>query len=311
MNNADETMVRAAWLYYEARLTHEEIAEELNMSRVAVTRLLQRARHEGIVRITITRPLPAEFELEVRLKKTFHLKTAVVVSPGATPADTLENICRAGARLLTQLVTPGSRLGLAWSSTLAHLASYLQRMDPPVQFTIHELAGTFLGPTTPYGIAWSVAEKMGVMLESLPVPVFVQSRDAYDALMKEDRICQALQHAADVDFALVGLGNICPDCTLVQTGFLSAEQAEILNQRGAVGDILMRFYDLQGQPVPTTQDGQVISLTMEQIRHIPNVIAVATGEAKVSPITGALRGHLIHGLVTDTETARLVLENHP
>jgi DNA-binding transcriptional regulator LsrR (DeoR family) len=307
MNNIDDVMVRAAWLYYEARLTHEEIADELHMSRVAVTRLLQRARQEGVVRITITRPLPAEFELEVRLKKAFHLKSAVVVSPGASPADTLENIGLFGAQLLSRLITPGSRVGVAWSSTLAHLANYLEKNDPLVPFTVHELAGTFLGPATPYGIAWRVAEKMGVPLESLPVPVFVQSREAYDALMKEERIRLALQHATEVDIAMVGLGNLCPDCTLVQTGFLTPEQTDIFKNQGVVGDILMRFYDEHGNPVHTPQDGQVISLTIEQIRRIPHVIAVATGETKIAPIIGALRGRLVQGLVTDTETARQVL----
>ena len=308
MNGNDELMVQAAWLYYEARLTHEEIAAQLHKSRVAVTRLLQRARQEGIVRITITRPLPAEFELEVLLKKAFHLRTAVVVNPGSTTADTLERLGQAGARLLLQLIFPGCRLGMAWSSTLSHLVNYLEKSNPPIPFTVHELAGTYLGLATPYGIASRVAENMGVSLESLPVPVFVQTQEAFEALMKEERIRAALQHAAEVDLALVGLGNLCADCTLVQTGFLTPEGSEQLQHRGAVGDILMRFYDAQGRHVPTPQDNQVIALTWEQLRRIPHIVAVAAGPAKVDALLGALRGQLIHSMVTDTDTARSILE---
>jgi len=308
MNGNDDLMVLAAWLYYEERLTHEEIAEQLHMSRVAVTRLLQRARLEGVVRITITRPLPAEFELELRLKKAFYLKFAEVVNSGVTASDTLEAIGRAAARLLNQIVFPGCRLGLAWSSTVAYMANYLERSDPPVPFSVHELAGTFLGPSTPYGISWRVAEKLGVPLESLPAPVFVQNREAFAALMKEERIRLALQHAAQVDIAVVGLGNICTECTLVQTGFLTPDQVVDLQRQGAVGDILMRFYDDRGEHVPTPQDGQVIALDWEQICHIPHRVGVASGLAKVEALLGALRGRVIHSLVTDTDTARGILE---
>ncbi|MEL6209782.1 MAG: sigma factor-like helix-turn-helix DNA-binding protein, partial [Pseudomonadota bacterium] len=45
----DDLMVRAAWMYYHDDLTHAEIARKLGLSRVKVTRLLKRAREQGIV----------------------------------------------------------------------------------------------------------------------------------------------------------------------------------------------------------------------------------------------------------------------
>ncbi|NJL94867.1 MAG: helix-turn-helix domain-containing protein [Anaerolineae bacterium] len=53
-----ELMIRAAWMYYHDALTHQEIAEKLNTSRVKITRLLQQAREQGIVEIRVTAPLP-------------------------------------------------------------------------------------------------------------------------------------------------------------------------------------------------------------------------------------------------------------
>ena len=50
-SNQLDLMTIAAWLYYEKRMTHEEIARELKMNRVGVTRLLQKAREKGIVKI--------------------------------------------------------------------------------------------------------------------------------------------------------------------------------------------------------------------------------------------------------------------
>ena len=77
--NSEELMVVAASMYYDDELTHEQIAEKLHMSRVAVTRLLQRARREGIVQVKITKRLPLQYELERSLKSTFGLKDVIVV----------------------------------------------------------------------------------------------------------------------------------------------------------------------------------------------------------------------------------------
>ncbi|WP_374712507.1 sigma factor-like helix-turn-helix DNA-binding protein [Symbiobacterium terraclitae] len=95
--------VLVAWMYYDEGLTHEKIARRLSLSRVAVTRLLQRARREGIVQIQITRPLPVQFQLERELEAAFGLKRAIVVPTYPEHGATLDALGRAGAP------RPGSR----------------------------------------------------------------------------------------------------------------------------------------------------------------------------------------------------------
>ena len=52
-----ELITRIATLYYLEELTQEKIAQNLNLSRVKVGRLLKKARQEGIVEINV-RPHP-------------------------------------------------------------------------------------------------------------------------------------------------------------------------------------------------------------------------------------------------------------
>jgi len=47
----------------------------------------------------------------------------------------------------------------------------------------------------------------------------------------------------------------------------------------------------------------MISLTLEDLRSIPNTIAVAAGTAKVKAILGALRSGVLNALCTDQQTA--------
>ena len=52
-NGDDDLLVRLAWLYYVADRNQGEIAAQLRVSRFKITRLLARAREQGIVKIVI------------------------------------------------------------------------------------------------------------------------------------------------------------------------------------------------------------------------------------------------------------------
>ncbi len=49
-------LLEVAQRYWEQRRTQEEIGHELNLTRWKVGRLLEEARAEGIVQITVVRP---------------------------------------------------------------------------------------------------------------------------------------------------------------------------------------------------------------------------------------------------------------
>ena len=66
-------------LYYVEELTQAEIAQRLGLSTAKVNRLLQQAREQGYVNITIRTPFQQLFDLEARLKAVFGLQEAIVI----------------------------------------------------------------------------------------------------------------------------------------------------------------------------------------------------------------------------------------
>jgi DNA-binding transcriptional regulator LsrR (DeoR family) len=303
----EELAVRAAWLYYDDGLTHEAIAKRLHLSRVAVTRLLQKVRRDGTLQIKITKALPLQYDLERRLLKTFDLPGATVVKTGTTEEDTLDALGRASAEHLKHVIFPNCRLGVGWSRTVSRMEASLEKPEVPVRCVINELAGSVLDPDHPYSISWRLAQVLEAKVEALAAPVVVQSERARQVILKETAIRTALQHASRCDIAFVGLGDVERDCTLVRTGFMTEKQRADLQAHGAVGDMLMRFFDVSGRHVPSPLDDRVISLTWSEIERIPYVIAVAAGPTKVDAILGALRGNLCHHVILDTTTAEQVL----
>ena len=154
MVNEDELldlMAVASWLYYEKQMTHDEIAHELSMNRVGVTRLLQKARQQGIVKFTITRALPHHYELSKEIQQKYHLAHVVIVQSGGDEKSTMNALGKAGAEFLDQQLFDGCRLGMAWSKTVSSIGNYLHQIRKFNHLTIHELAGTYLMDGISYG----------------------------------------------------------------------------------------------------------------------------------------------------------------
>lgn len=310
MVNEDELldlMAVASWLYYEKQMTHDEIAHELSMNRVGVTRLLQKARQQGIVKFTITRALPHHYELSKEIQQKYHLAHVVIVQSGGDEKSTMNALGKAGAEFLDQQLFDGCRLGMAWSKTVSSIGNYLHQIRKFNHLTIHELAGTYLMDGVSYGITWKVSELLQAPLISMPVPVIVSNAEAREAILSEANIQKALATVSDVDIALVGIGSIQEAGTIIQTGFMKEEERLQLLQKGIAGEILMRFFDENGEHVPTVLDNRVIGIQWLQLVNVPNVVAMAFGKEKIAAIQAAIKGKVIKTLITDSDTANLLV----
>ncbi len=303
----EEQIIAAAHFYYIEGYTHEEIAKRLDTSRIAVTRMLKRAREEEIVQITIKKPLPLSYQLSLDLERAFGLSVAKVVPTMGTPEETQEAMGRAGAELLLSMLRPRFRIGVAWSKTVSAILPYIKQPHPHVDCRVNELAGTYLAPHIPYSVSWQLAEKLKVPLESIPVPVLLKSEESKNMMLQEEMIHTGLANARNVDIALVGIGNVSSTSSLARTGYLDETHIEEIRQKGAVGDILMRYFDRQGRHVPISFDDRVVSLKWEELGKLRFVVAIVFGKHKVEAVLGALAGGMIHGIITDRETAELLL----
>ena len=89
---------------------------------------------------------------------------------------------------------------------------------------------------------------------------------------------------------------------------ISWEEMNRLIEMGAVGDIALHFYDEQGNPIQTEMKERVIGISLEELKCIGRVVGVAGGTEKFHAILGAIRGGFINTLITDSQTARRLLE---
>jgi DNA-binding transcriptional regulator LsrR (DeoR family) len=127
--------------------------------------------------------------------------------------------------------------------------------------------------------------------------------------MLQDRYVQeATALFGGLSVAVVGIGAVAPSKLLAASGnVFSSDELESLSARGAVGDICLRFFDAEGEPVTTALNDRVIAIELDQLRAVERVVGVAGGRRKTAAIRGALRGGWINVLITDRSSAeRLV-----
>ena len=301
----EDEMVLVSWMYYEEGFTQSEIAQKLNMSRVKIIRLLQKAKSEGIVQFKISKSLPEERNLEVRLEAEYDLTQAVVVRSKSTLDETTDDMGYRTAEIIRGKLFPECRLGVGWSTTILKVAPYLKKVT--FDMTVNDLSGTFIGKTNPYSAAWLMAHNLGVKAETIPVPILIRNPVAYHGLLQEPSISEALDHAKKCDIIIFGIGNLDTGALASPTGYFREQILQHLHEMGAVGDILMRPFDITGNPIIYPLADQIITLTIEEVMKIPFRIAIAASESKAKAILGALRGGFIHCLITDSNTARKTL----
>lgn len=311
MANNDEVLYRIARQYYIENLTQEEISRRLHVSRGYVSRLLQKCLDEGIVQVHIQYPFLTNASLEQELRKQFGLKDAVVVDPGHE-GGALAAVGRAGAYYLQTAVEREDTLGVSWGSTLWQVVYHLIG-SRDLKLGVVQLMGGLAhmdARTQPNEVARLFALAFGGMAYYLSAPLYVEAEDTAQALYHSSIVGSAMRKARTATIGVVGIGAIVSNNMLFQSAGLPTDTVARLQELGAVGDICGRFYRIDGTPCPSDVDRCTIAITHEELRHIPTIVGIATGDTKTQAILGALQGKLLNVLITDQKTAENVLTYH-
>ncbi len=305
-------LYKLAKAYYEDQLTQGQIGKRFGLSRIKVSRLLQQARDEKIIQITITPPSNSNAELERELEARYDLDEAVIVSPpGYDKAVIVQEIGPAAAECLIRCLQDNDVLSLSWGTTLLATVDALPVQNRSQVTVVQMLGGLGRPESETYGadLVLRIAQAFGARPRMIPAPGIVSSQMVRDALLADPQIADTLALVARADVAMVGIGKPIPGSVVMESGILTAEEFEQLQACGAVGDIALRFFDQNGRAIEHEINNRIIGPDLEQIKRIPRVIGVAGGAEKYEVIRAALRGRLVTVLVTDDRTATQLLED--
>ena len=312
-SGAEELLLRVAWFYYKDELTQDEIARRLSVSRASVGRMLDRARKVGLVSINLNADHLDAFEVSSELRRTFNL-TEVLVVPDhdKEPAD--HHLLNArlglgGAQFMSTHLRPGGTLGVGWGETVSRVIASVNfgAVGPVHMVTLTGGVDGYL-QTILSSKGESGTEPEATTATIIPTPIVASTPRLAAALKAEPAIQQVLTQACGVDQAIVGVGTPAADATIVQMGYLAADDVRLLHDRGVVGDILGQFFDADGRVVNLPIHERRIGIELSDLASIPKVVGVAGGLHKTEAILGALRGGFLDVLVTNELVALRLLQ---
>ena len=301
----------AAHLYYERKLTQEEIAGELGVSRPTVSKLLTRAQQEGIVHIAVREPGRRNTDLEALLVRTLGLQAAVVVPESFGSARAREILLARGAlELLKRYPSRIDHVGLGWGRSVFAFVEAVEGGDLSLGKNV-ELVPLIGGSGQAYNVfqlnelVRRAAQALGARARLLHAPALVSDGRVVKTLLEEPSIRSVWEAWQRLDVAIVGIGRP-PDPSVgpqYETDYL---RDEALNA-AAVGDVCAHYFYADGRPAAEGYDSKLVAIDREGLGRTPLAIGMASGREKVAGIVGAARARLVNALVTDEETANMCL----
>ncbi|TIQ00491.1 MAG: MarR family transcriptional regulator [Mesorhizobium sp.] len=291
-----------AKLHYEAEMSQVDIARRLGVSTATISRLLQRARAEGIVRIEVL-DLATPEGITTQLVEALGLRDAAVIeSPAAGALAALA--APLGALLKQSGLTAGSVVAIGWGRAIREV---IQAGLPRIPGVLTVAAtGGMQQQAAHFQINEFVrlaAEQLGGTPHFIHAP-YLPSSELREVFLGDAAIRDSVALWDRTDVAIVGIGlphSVNPP---------EASAATLSEQTlfHAAGDVIRHYFDAEGTLIPWEGEGRMIAMSPAQLRAVPLVIGVAASPEKAMAIIGAVRARLINALVTDTKTAQAILE---
>ncbi|AWP25648.1 sugar-binding transcriptional regulator [Paenibacillus sp. Cedars] len=301
--------IEAARLYYMSDYSQQDIATRLGVSRPTVSRLLQHAKEQGYVQISIVDPLENLDALGERVKKVYKLEEVLIsYSPINEYREIQKHISKRAADYLHETVQDADIIGVTWGTTMHAVALQLQQKSVRGVEVVQLKGGVSHSHVNTYAaeIVNLFAEAYHTMARYLPLPVIFDTMELKEMVERDRHIQRIIQLGKQANIAMFTVGTVHEDALLFRLGYLSEKEQKLLQQVGA-GDICSRFFDAEVRVCSEDINSRTVGIDLEDLRHKEKSILVAGGQRKVDAIRAALIGKYANILVTDQFTAQALL----
>lgn len=303
-------MSEIADLYYNQGMTQQEIARRYDCNRFKIAKMIQSAREEGIVEITIHKPSKRHMLLEQTLMETFQLSNAIVLDTrDLSRAEAMSVIGKTGAQYLEHLLTPGSTIGVTWGKTIRSVVSALdQKTQNPVNAV--QLCGCFRHLNSSDGsrsIAHTIAMKFNGEYFYMNLPIYINDEQARNAMLREPLVESTLNATRKMDVVLTGVGSksSLPFNNPVLKPYITEE--DWTEETNCIGSIYGHVIDQDGRIANISLNRKIVAASLQDVLTTPHKIAVATGRHKVGILIACMQNRYINELITDRATAEQIL----
>jgi len=338
----------AKWFYDEGRektFIQEHLEAENPGQKIEIrniTKMLDKARNDGIIVIDFPESASPERRLANRLRDRFgHLEKVIVVKDQEQYGDLLTRWGEEAAKYFDELVAQGRPLhvGLSGGETLL---SFVNAVTEYPREHVHIYTSALIGrgrlpdkashvdPLVNATILWTKCGRLPGHCHYATVPPYDaltrnQIADELKALSERQPIREVIDDMNSINVAFAGLGLVKSNNPglanqLTMTGLLEPiVTRETLLQEGAVGDLAYCFFDQQGGSKKAwdffitagycdpARRGIAFFQQMVSDKKEKKKVIVMAGSFKQAAILPTLKAEAFNVWITDLHTAKSVL----
>ncbi|MDF0602089.1 sugar-binding transcriptional regulator [Psychromarinibacter sp. C21-152] len=301
---------RAAWLSYEKARTQDQIAAELQVSRQVVQRLIALAHNSDLIEFRLKHALSDCIRLAEELRERYDLRSCEVAPTESGSTEDIPTVGAAGARYLELMMTPREPtvIGVGNGTTMREVSHRLRRMDRPNCRCVSLMGNlTRDGRASHHDVVIWISDRLNAECYPRPMPVVANTAAEREVLQAQHGFRSITDLVGKARFLLMGIGYWGDDASLLRDGFLTRDETQQAMNVGAVGEFLGYAIDAQGNIVDADYHARLTSFRPWPDQDRP-VVIVASGVKRAPAIRAALTGRLANCLITDANTARLLLE---
>ncbi len=302
--------IKIAHWYYNMGLTQDEIAKRLSFTRQKVNRIINSLSDLGIVTIKVNGYEQGNLKYETLLEEYFDLRQVIVAESYGELDNYLPALASVAAQYLDQAIEARMTIGVSWGITLAETIkrmSFKKRHDAVVVqlLGVQNMKKEVLKSDE---IARALADRLDCASYMLYAPVVVDHSATKDCLMKEKSVQKSFEYINQCDMVIAGIGQLSELSTMHRRGLLTLEDLDQLKAENFVGDICVNPVRMDGSFDQASIRKRIISVEMETMKRIENVVAIAGGQDKVNAIIAVLKSGCVNTLIIDDETAGQIVK---
>lgn len=236
-------------------------------------------------------------QVERELEKIFDLQEIIIVPSSALPDNKVANnpeLGRAALKFMTRILRDGDYVGLSMGSALQSTA----RAD---YFITNSVDCTFVPVLGGVGesrqdvhsnyLAQEFAERFGGECVQFFAPALFSKESMLADFFKERTIRRVAALYQKLDVLIMGIGVVVSEySTVLHTGYVDEKTLANFSERGAVGDIMLRYFDINGNTTPFADfNNRVAGINLNHLKCIPYRVGIAGGGHKIKAVTRSRR----------------------
>lgn len=306
-------MLKVCDLYYNSNLTQQQISEKFGISRPTISRIIDKAKQNGIVKIEIINPFSNEYnKIEKTIEEVFGLKEVVIVDDYDDIKLQNAELGKVAASFLERVLDDKDIVGVSMGNTLKAVCNAVIGEKKASDLTFIPMLGG-MGQVKPdihcNQLVIDLARKFKGKYYLMHAPAYITDENLRNILKEEVHIKEVFQLMDKMTVALIAIGSPTKNSTMVKTEYYTDKQIEDMYQRDVVGDVCLQMFKEDGC-CDYKYNQNIFGMNIEKLKNIKKSIAVSAGKERVNAIYGAINAKFLNILITNYSTAKALLDKY-